>query len=123
MPANSPAELDQLFQQHVRAGDLDALMALFEDGAAVLDVNGAVKTGVDAVRTDMAPLAAMKPDMTNTTNKVIVAGDVALIYTEWSMSRPGPMKGRGVSVARRQSDGTWKVLIDDPFTLDSNAHL
>ncbi len=33
------------------------------------------------------------------------------------MTNPAQMSGHGVEVARRQSDGTWLYVIDDPFAL------
>jgi ketosteroid isomerase-like protein len=54
------------------------------------------------------------------TEKVILAGDIALTHSRWSMTTPSPMGGRAVEVARRQPDGTWLYVIDDPFTLGAD---
>ena len=117
MPAQNPEDLSRLFVEAMRAGDLDAVIALYESGAVMPDQQGDIRTGADAIRQEMAPFAAMKPDMTIETEKVIVAGDIALSHSRWSMTKPTPMSGRAVEIARRQSDGSWLYLIDDPFTL------
>jgi ketosteroid isomerase-like protein len=117
MPAQNPEDLGQLFSQAMKAGDLDAVLALYEPGAAVPDQQGGVQSGADAIRQGMAPLASIKPDITTETDKVIIAGDIALTHSRWSMTTPAPMSGRAVEVARRQPDGTWLYVIDDPFTL------
>ncbi len=117
MPAQNPEDLGRLFCEAMQAGDLDAVLALYEPGAAMPDQQGQVRTGHDAIRNDMAPFAAMKPDMKVETDKVIVAGDLSLAHSRWSMTKPAPMSGRAVEVARRQPDGTWLYVIDDPFTL------
>ena len=120
MPAQNPEDLGRLFSEAMRAGDLDAVLALYEPGAAMPNQQGDVRTGTDALRQDMAPLADMKADMTIETVKTLVAGDIALSHSRWSMTKPAPMSGRAVEVARRQPDGTWLYVIDDPFTLGAD---
>jgi ketosteroid isomerase-like protein len=48
------------------------------------------------------------------------AGGVALVVNRWSLRGQGPegpveMGGRSADVLRRQGDGSWRVLIDDPW--------
>ncbi len=119
MAARSPEELDQLFAQYLKAGDLDALMSLYESSAA-LNMQGEVKTGLEALRQEMAPFAATKPDITMNIRKVVQAGDIALIHNEWNMAAQG-MSGYAIEVARRQADGSWLFAIDDPFTVGSRV--
>jgi ketosteroid isomerase-like protein len=45
---------------------------------------------------------------------------VALVLNRWSMQGEGPdgpvaMSGTSTDVLRRRPDGTWGVLIDDPW--------
>ncbi len=117
MPAQKPQDLHALFEQAIGAGDLDALMALYESGASMPNQAGEVRTGADLIRQDMAPFAAMKPDLKLKINKLIEAGDIALMHSEWAMTTPAAMSGRSIEIARRQPDGTWRYVIDDPFTL------
>jgi ketosteroid isomerase-like protein len=52
---------------------------------------------------------------------VIHAGDLAVHLTPWQMTGTGPdgspLSGAGLSVAvlRRQPDGKWLMVIDDPY--------
>jgi|SRR3990172_4579352 len=117
MPARTPEELDALFQQAINSGDVEAAMALYEPGAVFPNAQGELRTGLDAIRREMAPFAASKADIKLTVTKVIQAGDIALVYDDWTMTTPAPMSGRSVVVARRQADGSWRFLIDDPFTI------
>jgi ketosteroid isomerase-like protein len=117
MPARNPEDLGQLFAQSMKSGDLDAVLALYEPGASMPNQQGEVRSGADAIRQDIAPLVAMKPDITIQTDKVILADDIALSHSRWSMAGPAPMSGRAVEVARRQPDDSWLYVIDDPFTL------
>ena len=60
----------------------------------------------------------MKPDMKIHITKVIEAGDIALVHSQWSTTTPARTSGRSVEVSRRHPDGTWLFVVDDPFTLD-----
>ena len=54
-------------------------------------------------------------------NGVIQTSDIALINTEWSFNGIGPdgkavtITGKATDVLRRQSDGNWWILIDNPW--------
>lgn len=58
---------------------------------------------------------------------VIRNGDLALCQGEWTLQRVDPagaaseIVGRSVEVLRRQPDGTWCYLIDDPFAGEERA--
>ena len=44
-------------------------------------------------------------------------GDIGLTHTHWRLDIPGSeaMEGVTAEIVRRQSDGTWKYLIDNPW--------
>jgi ketosteroid isomerase-like protein len=48
----------------------------------------------------------------------VPAGDVALLRSHWRLAisgldgKPMEITGKGVQVARRQPDGSWRYLID-----------
>jgi ketosteroid isomerase-like protein len=52
------------------------------------------------------------------------SGDVALLRSKWSLAGTGPdgkpvaMSGNGTEVVRRQADGTWLFVIDNPAGAD-----
>lgn len=51
---------------------------------------------------------------------VIEAGDLALVLARWAMEVTGPdgqpirKSGTATDVMRRQPDGTWRYVIDNP---------
>jgi ketosteroid isomerase-like protein len=53
--------------------------------------------------------------------RVVTAGDLALMISDWSLTGKGPegqpvqMAGRASDVLRRQRDGTWRAVIDNPL--------
>ena len=44
-------------------------------------------------------------------------GDLALTHSKWRLEVPGSdaMEGTTAEVVRRQPDGSWKYIIDNPF--------
>ena len=52
---------------------------------------------------------------------VIQASNLALVNTEWLFSGTGPdgkplnIDGKATDVLRQQSDGTWRIIIDNPW--------
>jgi uncharacterized protein (TIGR02246 family) len=104
------------------AGDLDAVVALYEPGGVLVALDGLVTAGHAAIRDALSQLAAMRPRMTmNLTRVVRTPTDLAVVYNDWNLSavdaegRPATMQGRAIEVSRRQADGTWLFVLDDPF--------
>ena len=122
MPARTPQECDNLFEQRINAGDLEGLVALYERQATFVPQEGEPVTGTDAIRQALSGFVAMKPKLKMGVTKVITAGaDLAVLYNDWSMSATGPdgsaikTTGKAVEVMRRQADGTWLFVVDAPF--------
>ena len=69
---------------------------------------------------EVAPgFLAIKPSVTMSVNKVIEADEIALVIGEWHLEGEGRegkvrMSGTYTDVARRQGDGSWKFVIDNP---------
>lgn len=122
MPAYKPEECDLLFAKHVNAGDLEAILALYEPTCAMVQRDGSLAIGLEAIRASMERLIAMKPRMDLHIVRVVPGGEgLAMVYNDWSFSATGPdgrtvtRAGRALEVMRRQADGTWRVAADDPF--------
>ena len=122
MTARTPEDIDRLFAERMAAGDVDGVVALYEPGGGLVSFDGIVTTGPGPIREALARLAAMRPRMTmNLVRIVRSAGDFALVYNDWKMSavdpdgRPVTMEGRAVELSRRQPDGSWLFVLDDPF--------
>lgn len=124
MPAQSPEELDQLFEKALNAGDLDALVALYEPQAVFVSEPGQTVTGTAAIREVLNAFVSLKPKITVDVQTLGQLDNIALTSAKWEMAGTGPdgqpveMRGRSMEVCRRQADGTWLFIIDDPGTLD-----
>ncbi|HET7095078.1 MAG TPA: nuclear transport factor 2 family protein [Thermomicrobiales bacterium] len=117
MEPNSPEAWWPLFQQAMRAGDVAAALRLYEEDAAFANAAGVVRLGHADLRAELGPMAEAKAVFRVTVNKIIQAGDLALIQTEWSIEQPEPRSGYALEVLRRQADGRWLLAIGDPFTV------
>ena len=116
MPATEPAELHDLFTAAVNSKDADALVALYEPTGTAVHLDGTTRTGEPALRTMVAELLSTIDHIEGKTRKVIVAGDIALTSATWHARLADAEEAGGTTaeVARRQPDGTWRWVIDDP---------
>jgi len=122
MKARMPEDCDRLFGELVNAGNLDALVDLYEPGASLLQQDGSAAVGHAAIRAALGELLGSNPRIQMKTARMGKggAGDLAVLYSEWSLATTGPdgarteLAGRSVEVVRRQADGSWKFAIDDP---------
>ena len=121
MYARTSEEMPQLWAETFVAGDLDALVALYEADATLVAQPGEVVTGVEAIREVLRAFLATKPSFNLEVRKVLQAGDIALSFADWTLVGTGPdgepieMSAQTSDVLRRQPDGTWRFVIDNPY--------
>jgi ketosteroid isomerase-like protein len=108
--ALEPDDLTRLFVERANAGDAAGIAALYEPEAVMAYPPGEVTVGRDAILAlweqvlSNAPTFEPEPPL-----PTLVSGDVALTST---IARDGT--GGRAQVARRQADGTWLRLLDQP---------
>jgi len=109
-------------------GDIDGILQTYEPGAVVVGHPGAPISGRAELTEMFAGFIAAKARFRFEAHEVIRAGDLAVHLTPWRMAGVGPdgepIEGRGLSVAvlRRQPDGRWLMVIDNPYG-DSSLNL
>jgi ketosteroid isomerase-like protein len=110
--AAQPEDLSRLFLERANAGDVDGLVALYEPDAVLAFPPGQVTTGSQAIRQAYQRLLADRPTFTaGEQQPALRNGDLALTSTRLVGG------GATVEVARRQPDGTWLWVIDQPNVL------
>jgi ketosteroid isomerase-like protein len=107
--AASPEDLSRLIVTRLNAGDIDGLVALYEPDAVLALPGGQVATGSDEIHEAYARLLADRPTFEQGTPRpTLRAGELALTSSRLA---DGVVT---VEVARRQGDGTWLWVIDQP---------
>jgi uncharacterized protein (TIGR02246 family) len=119
--ADTAQEVHAVLQDAVNHGDIDALMAIYEDDATLLvPPGGRSAHGRNEIRAMMAPVLAARPHMTSTVVKTLVGDGWAITHVRWELSGNGgndtTLAGRGTVVSRRRPDGTWGIVVDDPLS-------
>ncbi len=105
----------------VAAGDMDAILATFEPNAVMAAQPGMTVAGTEALRESFNQFMAINPRITIVSEETIQAGDIALHSYTWKMSGKAPegspveQSGFSTVVLRRQVDGRWLMVIDNPF--------
>jgi ketosteroid isomerase-like protein len=110
--ATQPEHLGRLFVERANAGDVDGLAALYEPDAVLAFPDGQITTGSKAIRQAYEQLLVDKPTFTPGEQRPPLRnGDLALTSTRLAGG------GATAEVARRQSDGTWLWVLDQPNIL------
>ena len=115
MTAHSAIGLIKLFSERFSARDIDGLMELYEENAVFPNHHGTHK-GAEQIRTVLHGYIDSGARIEFNRQVAFETGDIALVQNGWTLTTSGGDKVTGVSaeVARKQSDGTWKYIIDSP---------
>jgi ketosteroid isomerase-like protein len=94
---------------------------LYETEACFVSQAGEVVKGIENIRRILQSFINMNGKIDSKVNGVIHTIDIALVNTEWSFNGSGPegksvtIIGKATDVLRQQSDGSWRILIDNPW--------
>lgn len=120
--AMTPDEVIAMFAAAMHDGRIDDALALYEPEAVFLPQPDASPiSGHDAIRAALTGFAALRPTMTADIRKVVTAGEIATVLNSWQLrgttaaGEPVVLAGNSADVMRRRADGTWGILIDDPW--------
>jgi ketosteroid isomerase-like protein len=121
MKIKHPQLLHNRFVMVFNRGDIDGLLDLYEAGATLVSEPGKTVKGTAAIRASLQDFLALKGKMEITTAACVECGDVAMTRGRWTLSYTGPdgkpaeLSGGNLEVVRKQLDGSWRILIDDPY--------
>jgi uncharacterized protein (TIGR02246 family) len=108
--AQHPEDLTRLFVEFSNAGDAEGVAGLYEENAVLAYPPGSQTVGRAAIQRlwqqvlDQAPRFDHEDPL-----PTLVSGDIALTSTP-----PRDGAGARAQVVRRQADGTWLRILDQP---------
>ena len=120
MPARTPADVDLQLIAAINVGDVDCAVGYYEPGAALVSERGTTVNGTEAIREALSRFMAIRPKMSIKVLLVIEFGDTALVHSKWTTVGTDAdgnwvdFEGQATEVMRRQADGTWLFVIDNP---------
>ena len=121
MSRGTPEEVLKSIVDGINTGNFDTLIPLYEPEAVFATQPGNLARGLSGVREALAGFIAMKGTLDLKVTRVLEASDLALVTTVWSFIGTGPdgepvkLAGNSADVLRRQADGTWRIVIDNPW--------
>ncbi len=108
--ALQPEDLTRLFVERANERDAAGVAELYEEHAVMAYPPGQVTVGREAIRALWEKILANGPHFEQEPPlPTLISGDIALTSTP-----PKDNAGARAQVTRRQSDGTWLRLLDQP---------
>jgi ketosteroid isomerase-like protein len=124
MPTETPEQVLEAVVEGINTGNFETLMALYEPEAAFATQPGRLAPGLGGIRDALGGFVAMNGKLELEVSRVLEVGDLALVVGDWSFTGTGlrgePVKlaAKNADVLRRQADGSWRFVIDNPWGTD-----
>ena len=102
-------------------GDLDGVMSSYEKDAVIVFEPGKGVSDAEVIKEAFKGWFAVNPHFEYAGHDVVISGDIAVHFAPWKMNGTTPdgqkieQSGLSVAVLRRQEDGNWLMVIDNPY--------
>lgn len=109
------------FRYCIKNGDAAGALSCFHPEAVYVDRDGRELRGLAQIETAMNEICRLKLDIQGEIPHVIVVNDLAMWLDQWEMTGIAPdghsihMTGHTSCIMKRNEDGEWLWLVDNPF--------
>jgi uncharacterized protein (TIGR02246 family) len=115
--AETPQQVGTLFMEYLEAGDVEGLVSLYEPNAHFVPTPGNHLVGTEAIRKALQQLIDNGARLKLELRDIRQVDDVALVSNTATLTGvgPEPVISTTTEILRRQPDGGWAHVLDDPF--------
>lgn len=122
--AATPEQVLESIVKGINAGDLESLLPLYESAAAFATEPGSLAHGASGIGEALTGFISMNGELDIRVTRVMEADNLALVIGVWTFDGTAPdgepvhLEARNADVLRRQDDGSWRFVIDNPWGTD-----
>jgi ketosteroid isomerase-like protein len=115
------SDVDPAFEKAFNAGDLDALLKLYDDQSVLVAEPGKPVQGLANIKQALTGYLALKLPIQLTVRHVYENGDIGFCTADWSIAGKAPdgkdvkVGGTSVEVVKKTAGGNWVYVIDSPY--------
>lgn len=109
------------FRYCIKNGDAAGALSCFHPEAVYIDRDGRELRGLDQIAWAMNEICRLQLDIQGETPHITVVNDLAMWLDHWEMTGKAPdghlieMKGHTSCIMKRNENGEWLWLVDNPF--------
>ncbi|WP_207423888.1 YybH family protein [Desertivirga brevis] len=119
-----PAGAVRYFRHCILNGNLEGALSCFDTNAVYIEQDGQEIRGLDNIQKSLEHLCSWKPSIKGSRQKFTIVGDMALWMDKWTLEAVMPngepvlMNGATSCLMKKNSEGLWLWLVDNPFAAE-----
>ncbi len=122
-----PEGFVKYFRNCIYRGDLKGALNCFDSEATYIERDGQEIKGLDNIEKALESICSWKPEIKGIKQRVTIVGDIAIWIDKYAVKAKMPngdpieMEGVTACILKRNSEGNWLWLVDNPFAANDIA--